>query len=98
VYHQRSGYWKPDCEGIEVFAPDEWAGALALLANSRPEAFVDSTRTLVGRHDDALALRLVELGRHGFPESRELSELRHQALQRLRALHQQLNVFKFMPV
>ncbi len=96
VYHRRSGYWKPDGEGIEVFAPDEWAAALALLANGRPEAFVDSARTLVGRHDDALALRLVELGLHRFPESHELAELRQQALQCLRALHQQLNVFKFI--
>lgn len=96
VYHQRSGYWKPDGEGIEVFAPDEWAAALALLANGRPEAFVDSARILVGRHDDALALRLVELGLHSFPESHELAEVRQQALQRLRALHQQLNVFKFI--
>jgi glyoxylase-like metal-dependent hydrolase (beta-lactamase superfamily II) len=96
VYHQRSGYWKPDGEGIEVFAPDEWAAALALLANGRPEAFVDSARTLVGRHDDALALRLVELGLHRFPESHALAELRQQALQSLRALHQQLNVFKFI--
>ena len=59
---------------------------------------MDSTRTLVGRHDDAWALRLVELGLHSFPESRELSELRQQALQRPCAPHQQLNVFKFMPV
>jgi hypothetical protein len=31
-----------------------------------------------------------------FPESHELAELRQQALQRLRALHQQLNVFKLI--
>src|SRR5439155_23918704 len=35
VYHQRSGYWKPDGEGIEVLALDEWAGAHSLLANGR---------------------------------------------------------------
>jgi hypothetical protein len=79
-------------EAIDVFAPDEWAAALALLANGRPEAFVDSARTLVGRNDDALALRLVEPGLHRFPESHELTELRQRALQCLRALHQQLNV------
>src|SRR5260370_350515 len=26
VYHQQSGYWKPDGEGIEDLAPVEWAG------------------------------------------------------------------------
>jgi hypothetical protein len=96
VHHQRSGYWQPDGEGIEVFGPDEWAAALALLVDGRPEAFVNSARTLLGRHDDALALRLVELGLHSFPESHELAELRQEALQRLRALNQQLNPFKFI--
>ena len=96
VYHQRSGYWKPDGEGIEVFAPDEWAAALTLLAAGRQEAFAESARTLLGRHEDALALRLVELGLHSFPDSQDLLELRQQALQSLRALHQQLNPFKFI--
>ena len=96
VYHQRSGYWKPDGEGIEVFAPDEWAAALTLLAGGRQEAFAESARTLIGRHEDALALRLVELGLHSFPDSQDLLELRQQALQSLRALHQQLNPFKFI--
>jgi len=96
VYHQRSGYWKPDGEGIEVFAPDEWAAALTLLAGGRQHAFVESARTLLGRHEDALALRLVELGLHSFPDSQDLLERRQQALQRLRALHQQLNPFKFI--
>jgi glyoxylase-like metal-dependent hydrolase (beta-lactamase superfamily II) len=96
VYHQRSGYWKPDGEGVEVFGPDEWAAALALLADGRPEAFIESARTLLAQHDDALALRLVELGVRKFTDSRELVDLRQQALQRLRALHQQLNPFKFI--
>src|SRR5205823_5529469 len=25
MYHQRTGYWKPDGEGMEQFAPGEWA-------------------------------------------------------------------------
>jgi glyoxylase-like metal-dependent hydrolase (beta-lactamase superfamily II) len=96
VYHQRSGYWQPDGEGIEVFAPDDWAAALTLLAGGRPESFVESARTLLDRHDDALALRLVDLGLHSFADSQALIGLRYQALQRLRGLHQQLNPFKFI--
>ena len=30
VYHQSTGYWKPDGEGMEVLAPAEWAAALDL--------------------------------------------------------------------
>jgi hypothetical protein len=96
VYHQRSGYWKPDGDGIDVPAPAEWAAALALLADDRLQPFVDAARTLVAAHDDALALRLVELGLHRFPDASELRALRQQALQGLRVLHQQLNPFKFI--
>jgi len=35
VYQQRTGYWKPDGEGMEVFAPSEWAAALDLLGGGR---------------------------------------------------------------
>jgi glyoxylase-like metal-dependent hydrolase (beta-lactamase superfamily II) len=96
VYHQRSGYWKPDGEGMEVVAPDEWAAAVSLLAGGELKPFVDSARALLGQHDDALALRLIELGQRTFPGSVELVELRQQALQGLRALNQQFSPFKFI--
>ena len=31
THHQRTGYWKPDGEGMEDIAPREWAAALDLL-------------------------------------------------------------------
>jgi glyoxylase-like metal-dependent hydrolase (beta-lactamase superfamily II) len=96
LYHQRSGYWKPDGEGLEVPTPGEWAAALDLLAGGRADAFVRSARTLLERGDDALALRLVDLGRQRHPHSSELGELRRRALDGLRARHQQLNPFKFI--
>jgi len=37
VYHQRTGYWRPDGEGLEYFAPKEWAAALNLLGGEREE-------------------------------------------------------------
>jgi glyoxylase-like metal-dependent hydrolase (beta-lactamase superfamily II) len=96
VYHQRSGYWKPDGEGIETLAPKEWAAALNLLAGERESAFVRSVQTLLGQGDDALALKLADLGLVSYPASEALPGLRRQALDRLRARHQNLNPFKFI--
>ncbi len=96
VYLQRTGYWKADGDGLEVVAPKEWAGALDLLAGSREDAFVKSARTLLGRGDHVLALRLADLGLLTYPASSALSDLRRRALDGLRARHQQLNPFKFI--
>jgi glyoxylase-like metal-dependent hydrolase (beta-lactamase superfamily II) len=96
VHHQRTGYWKADGEGIEVVAPGEWAGALDLLGGRREAAFADTVRTLLARGDDALALKLADLGLIKYPSSRTLADLRRRALDQLRARHQQLNPFKFI--
>ena len=96
VYLQRTGYWKPDGDGLEAVSPNEWAGALDLLAGGREDAFVTSARTLLARGDHVLALRLADLGLLTHPTSSALSELRRRALDGLRARHQQLNPFKFI--
>jgi glyoxylase-like metal-dependent hydrolase (beta-lactamase superfamily II) len=96
VYHLRSGYWKPDGEGLEVVPPKAWAGALRLLAGGREDAFASSARTLLAQGDHVLALKLVDLGLVNYPASRTLSELRRRALDGLRARDQQLNPFKFI--
>src|SRR5262249_28031118 len=96
VYHQRTGYWKSDGEGMEAVAPAEWAGALDLLAGHREEAFVRSAPALLDQGAFALALQLVDLGRLTYPASAVLGELRARALDGLRAEHQQLNPFKFI--
>jgi len=96
VYHQRSGYWKADGEGIEVVAPKEWAAALDLLAGGREDGFVGSARALLGRGDHVLALKLVDLGLINYPRSSTLANLRRVALDGLRAQNQQLNPFKFI--
>jgi hypothetical protein len=96
VYHQRTGYWKPDGEGMEVFAPKEWAAALDLLGGKQEEAFVHSAQVLLDRRDDALALKLTDLGLLNYPTSQPLTHLRRQALDRLREQYQQLNPFKFI--
>jgi hypothetical protein len=85
VHHQRTGYWKPDGEGMEVLAPKEWAAALNLLAGERESAFVRSAQTLLGQGDYV-----------SYPGSEALTTLRRRALDGLRARHQQLNPFKFI--
>jgi glyoxylase-like metal-dependent hydrolase (beta-lactamase superfamily II) len=96
VYHQRSGYWKPDGEGVEDVAPVEWAAALNLLAGGKEQAFVKSATTLLAQGDATLAHRLVDFGLLCYPSSRPLLDLRRQALDRLREVYQQLNPFKFI--
>jgi glyoxylase-like metal-dependent hydrolase (beta-lactamase superfamily II) len=96
TYHQRSGYWKPDGEGMEVVAPREWGAVLNMLAGERESAFVRTARSLLDRGDQALALKLVDLGLVSYPASDALAGLRRQALEGLRARHQQLNPFKFI--
>jgi glyoxylase-like metal-dependent hydrolase (beta-lactamase superfamily II) len=96
VYQQRTGYWKPDGEGMEVLAPQEWAAALDLLGGGKEEAFVRSAKLLLDRSDDALALKLTNLGLLNYPTSQTLTHLRRQALDRLREKYQQLNPFKFI--
>jgi hypothetical protein len=96
VYHQSTGYWKPDGEGMEVLAPAEWAAALDLLGGHREDAFVRSVRALAERGDDVLALKLAQLGLVRYPSSEALAALRHRALDSLRLRYQQLSPFKFI--
>lgn len=96
LYHQRTGYWKPDGEGIEPVSPAEWAAALDLLAGGRERAFVRSARALLGQGNAALALKLIDLGRQRHPSSRTLARLRRRALDRLRERYQQFSPFKFI--
>ena len=73
VYHQRSGYWKPDGEGMEVLAPKEWRPRWNFLAGERESAFVRSARTLLGQGDQVLALKLADLGLLSHPRSEALA-------------------------
>src|SRR5262249_17429618 len=96
VYHQSTGYWKPDGEGMEVLAPAEWAAALDLLGGHHEDAFVRSVRGLAERGDDVLALKLAQLGLLRYPSSETLAGLRRRALDNLRLRHQGLSPFKFI--
>jgi glyoxylase-like metal-dependent hydrolase (beta-lactamase superfamily II) len=96
VYHQSTGYWKPDGDGMEVLAPAEWAAALDLLGGQREDAFVRTVRGLAERGDDVLALKVADLGLVRYPSSEALTTLRRRALDNMRLRNQQMSPFKFI--
>src|SRR5215468_5038125 len=96
VYHQSTGYWKPDGEGMEVLTPAKWAAALDLLGGHREDAFVRSVRALAERGDDVPALKLAQMGLVRYPTSEALVALRRRVLDSMRLRHQQLSPFKFI--
>src|SRR5262245_16377244 len=96
VYHQSTGYWKPDGQGMEVLAPAEWAAALDLLGGHREDAFVRTVRRLSERGDDVLALKLADVGLVRYPSSEALTALRRRTLDNLRLRHQLTSPFKFI--
>ncbi len=96
VHHQRTGYWKADGEGIEVFTAAEWAGALDLLGGQTAQAFTSVGEDLLDRGDLTLALRLVDYGLLRHSDDETLRGLRRRVLYRLLERYQQLSPFKFM--
>ena len=96
LQRQRTGYWQPDTQGIEVVSPHDRARALRLLAGGEARPFVRAAGSLLGSGDDALALEMAQAGLASFAESKDLRALRDRALDALRARNQQLNPFKFI--
>jgi len=96
LYHRRTGYWQADGQGIEPVGPAERAAALDLLAGGRPERFAEAARTLMARHDHALALEIVTAGLARHPDATELTGLRRQVLYRLMERHQVQDPFGFL--
>ncbi|MFN2546721.1 MAG: MBL fold metallo-hydrolase [Myxococcales bacterium] len=89
IYAQRSGYWKPDGEGLTVFDDADWAAALDLFG---ADAVARVARSLNDRGDYAMALRLATPGHRTSPA---LALERHRALEGLRARYQ-FNPFKLI--
>ncbi len=96
LQRQRTGYWQPDGEGVEVIAEADRARALALLAGGEEGAFTRAVGKLLGSGDEALALELARAGLVTFPASADLAALRLRALDALRARNQNLDPFKFI--
>ena len=62
LYHQRTGYWQRDRQGLEPATAAEHAAALDLLAAGREEPFAAAAATLIGQGDHALALQIIQPG------------------------------------
>ncbi|HSB19616.1 MAG TPA: MBL fold metallo-hydrolase [Anaeromyxobacteraceae bacterium] len=95
MQRQRTGYWQPDGQGMEIVSPADRARALRLLAGGEG-SFVRTTESLLRGGDDALALEMAQAGLASFPASADLGALRGRALDALRARNQQLDPFKFI--
>src|ERR1700722_11599584 len=96
LYHQRTGYWQPDGQGLDPRSDDERAQALDLLAAGKAEAFVAAAATLAGQGDLALALEILAPGLLRHPDSSELAELRRTVLARLMEQCQLSDPFGFL--
>ncbi len=96
LYHQRTGYWQPDGQGLEPATAAEHAAALDLLAGGRDEQFAAAAATLLGQGDYALALQIIQPGLLRHPASTTLAGLRATALHRLMEAYQQFDPFKFL--
>jgi glyoxylase-like metal-dependent hydrolase (beta-lactamase superfamily II) len=96
LYHQRTGYWQPDAQGLDPRSPEERAAALDLLAGGKADAFVTAAATLASQGDLALALEILTPGLLRHPDSGELAELRQEVLVRLMEQHQMSDPFRFL--
>lgn len=93
LHAQRSGYWQPDGEGLDVLSTEERGRALGLVADEG--AIAHGAEQLVERGDFALALELAKEGLAAHPKSARLERVRLQALDGLRAKDQN-NPFRFL--
>src|SRR5712692_6516610 len=96
LYHQRTGYWQPDGQGLDPRSPEETAAALDLLAGEKADAFAYAAATLADQGDLALALGIITPGLLRHPDSSELAELRQTVVIRLMEQRQLLDPFGFV--
>ena len=96
LYHQRTGYWQPDGQGLDPRSSEETAAALDLLAGGKADAFAYAAATLADQGDLALALDIVTPGLLRHPDSSELAELRQSVLVRLMEQRQLSDPFGFL--
>lgn len=95
LYDRRTGYWQSDREGVEIFAPEDWARALDVLGGGE-QAYARAVETLLEGGEAAMPLRIADIALVSHPDSERLKALRMRALQRLRTLHHQSNPFKLI--
>jgi len=96
LYHQRTGYWQTDGQGLDPRSAEETAAALDLLAGGKADAFACAAASLADQGDLALALDIVTPGLLRHPDSGELAELRQSVLVRLMEQRQLSDPFGFL--
>jgi glyoxylase-like metal-dependent hydrolase (beta-lactamase superfamily II) len=96
LYHQRTGYWQPDAQGLEARSQQELAAALDLLAGGNAAPFATAAATLANQGDLALALDIITPGLLRHPGDRDLTELRRTVLAGLMEQHQISDPFRFL--
>lgn len=96
LYHQRTGYWKPDGQGIDPRSSEERAAALDLLAGGKAEAFISAAATLANQGDLTLALEIITPGLLRHPASTDLADLRRSVLLGLMGERQLSDPFGFL--
>jgi glyoxylase-like metal-dependent hydrolase (beta-lactamase superfamily II) len=96
LYHQRTGYWLPDGQGLDPRSQEERAAALDLLAGEKADSFRTAAATLAGQGDLTLALEILTPGLLRHPGSSELAELRQAVVVRLMEQRQLLDPFGFL--
>jgi glyoxylase-like metal-dependent hydrolase (beta-lactamase superfamily II) len=95
LYHQRTGYWQADGQGLDARSPEEKAAALDLLAGEKADALAYAAATLADQGDLTLALEVLAPGLLRHPYSSELAELRQAVLVRLMEQRQFWDPFGF---
>jgi len=96
TFHDHTGYWQPDGQGLEPISQASRAAALDLLAGGRPEPFAAAAQTLLAQRDAALALEIATAGLARYPADADLAAVRQQALYRLMERHQLQDPFRFL--
>ena len=96
LYHQRTGYWQPDGQGLDPRSVEERAAALDLLAGEKADAFVNAAATLSDQGDLALALDILSPGLLRYPDNRELADLHQAVLLRMMEQSQLSDPFGFL--
>jgi phosphoenolpyruvate-protein kinase (PTS system EI component) len=84
-----------NADGVGLYRT-EFTFAIRSRFPTENEQFELLERAAERMHPRKLALRLVDLGLRSFPNSQPLRDLRRRTLNQLRAVHQQLNPFKFI--
>jgi glyoxylase-like metal-dependent hydrolase (beta-lactamase superfamily II) len=96
VHRQRTGYFQPELDSIDLISPREWNAVLGMVSGGRVDVYLTAIEDLLERDDLTLALRLADAALENHPGSARAAELRQATLIRLVERNQQTSPFKFV--